>query len=66
MGVKASIYKLFYEMKKSGKSILLISEELPELIGLCDRVLIMKDGEITCEKLRTENLTEHMLIEYMI
>ena len=66
VGVKASIYKLFYEMKKAGKSILLISEELPELIGLCDRVLIMKDGEITCQKLRTENLTEHMLIEYMI
>lgn len=66
VGVKASIYKLFYEMKKAGKSILLISEELPELIGLCDRVLIMKDGEITCQKLRTENLTEHLLIEYMI
>ena len=52
--------------KKAGKSILLISEELQELIGMCDRILILKDGEVTCEKFRTENVTEHMLIDYMI
>ena len=66
IGVKAAMYKLFYEMKKAGKSILLISEELQELIGMCDRILILKDGEITCEKLRSERLTEHSLIDYMI
>lgn len=66
VGVKASMYKLFYEMKKAGKSIILISEELPELIGLCDRVLIMKDGEITHEALRADGLSEHGLIDYMI
>ena len=66
IGVKASMYKLIYEMKKAGKSIVLISEELPELIGMSDRVVIMKDGEITCEVLRTEGLNEHKLIEHMI
>ncbi len=66
VGVKASMYKLFYDMKMAGKSILLISEELPELIGLCDRVLIMKDGKITHEGMRSEALTEHALIDYMI
>ena len=66
VGVKASMYKLFYEMKKSGKSIILISEELQELIGLCDRVLIMKDGQVTHEAHRSEGLTEHGLIDYMI
>ena len=66
VGVKASMYKLFYEMKKSDKAIILISEELPELIGLCDRVIIMKDGRISQEAFRTEGLTEHGLIDYMI
>lgn len=66
VGVKASMYKLFYEMKKSDKAIILISEELPELIGLCDRVIIMKDGRISHEAFRTEGLTEHGLIDYMI
>lgn len=66
VGVKASMYKLFTEMKKSGKAILLISEELQELIGMCDRILIMKDGEVTREVMRTENPTENSLIDYMI
>jgi ribose transport system ATP-binding protein len=53
-------------MKKSGKAILLISEELQELIGMCDRILIMKDGEVTREVMRKENPTENSLIDYMI
>ncbi len=66
VGVKAAMYKLMYEMKKAGKSIVLISEELSELIGMSDRVLIMKDGKVTAERLRTEGLSEHDLINYMI
>ena len=53
-------------MKKEGRSILLISEELPELIGMSDRILIMKDGQVVHETLRSENPPEHDLIEYMI
>lgn len=66
MGVKAAMYKLIYEMKLAGKSILLISEELQELIGMCDRIIMMKNGEVTCEQMRRDDLTEHMLIDYMI
>ncbi len=66
VGVKASMYKLFTEMKRAGKSILLISEELQELIGMCDRILIMKDGQVTREVMRAENPTESSLIDYMI
>lgn len=66
VGVKASMYKLFTEMKKSGKAILLISEELQEIIGMCDRILIMKDGQVTREVMRAENPTESSLIDYMI
>lgn len=66
IGVKAAMYKLIYEMKKSGKSILLISEELPELIGMSDRIIIMKDGEISAEIHRSEGFSEHKLINAML
>jgi ribose transport system ATP-binding protein len=65
VGVKAAMYKLIYEMKKAGKSIILISEELPELIGMSDRILIMRNGDISCEVRRTNKPTESILIEYM-
>ena len=66
IGVKPSIYQLIYKIKTDGRSILIISEELPELIGMSDRILIMKDGQVVHETLRSENPTEHDLIEYMI
>ena len=66
IGVKAAMYQLIYRMKKEGRSILLISEELPELIGMSDRILIMKDGQVVHEALRSENPTEHDLINYII
>ena len=66
IGVKASMYQLINRLKKQGRSILLISEELQELIGMSDRILIMKDGEVVHEVMRNENPTENDLIEYMI
>lgn len=66
VGVKASMYKLMYDLKMKGKSIILISEELQELIGMSDRIVMMKDGVITTQKLRSEGLSEHDLIDYMI
>lgn len=66
VGVKASMYRLMYEMKKAGKSILLISEELPELIGMSDRILIMKKGAVVREVLRSDRCGEQKLIEAMI
>lgn len=66
VGVKQSMYQLIIDLKKQGKSFLLISEELSELIGLSDRILIMKDGEITKEFSRHSELTESHIINYMI
>ncbi len=66
VGVKASMYQLMYQLKKEGKAILMISEELPELIGMSDRILIMKDGQITKEFLRGPEATEQNIINYMI
>ncbi len=66
IGVKQAMYQLMVKLKNEGKSILMISEELPELIGMSDRVLIMKDGEITAEFERNETLSDAQIIEYMI
>lgn len=66
VGVKADMYKLMMELKQQGKSIIMISEELLELIGMSDRILIMKDGAISKEFKRSKQLTESDIIEYMI
>lgn len=66
IGVKASMYKLIYDMKKAGKSIILISEELPELCGMSDRLIIMRNGEISGEVLRSDGFDNNELINYMI
>jgi ribose transport system ATP-binding protein len=66
IGAKAAIMKVILSLKEQGKAILLISEELAELIGLCDRVLIMKSGKISGSFERSTDLSENMLIHYMI
>ena len=64
--VKQDIYQLMDRMRKSGKSIILISEELMELIGMSDRIIIMKDGRMSNELLRDPNMDENSLIASMV
>jgi ribose transport system ATP-binding protein len=66
IGVKAAMYHLMEELKAQGHSILMISEELTELIGMSDRLLILKDGRINGELRRDEIFDENKIIEYMI
>ena len=66
VGVKSYIYQMMLQAKKDGVSILVISDELPELIGMCDRLLIMKDGKVVGEVRRSEIMTEEKLIEVML
>jgi ribose transport system ATP-binding protein len=66
IGVKQAMYRLMVQLKSEGKTILMISEELPELIGMSDRILIMKDGEITKEFERSKELSDADIIQYMI
>ena len=49
VGAKYEIYILMNELTKSGKSIIMISSDLPEIIGMSDRVLVMWEGRITGE-----------------
>lgn len=66
IGVKQAMYQLIYQMKKEGKSIVMISEELSELIGMCDRLIIMKDGRQAGEFMRSEGLRDDQIINCMI
>lgn len=66
IGVKKDIYELLDELRKQGKAILMISEELPELIGMSDRILVLKRGEISGEFMRDQTLAEADLINCMI
>ncbi|MCD8084468.1 MAG: sugar ABC transporter ATP-binding protein, partial [Clostridiales bacterium] len=59
-------YDLMDRMRKEGKSILMISEEIMELLGMSDRIIIMRDGEVSGEFLRSPELSDEKLIEKMV
>lgn len=66
IGVKAAMYELMDKMVLAGKSIILIGEEMVEVMGMSDRILVMKDGTINGEIMRSKDVTENDILEYMI
>lgn len=66
IGVKQAMYQLITDMKHEGKAILMISEELAELIGMSDRLLVMKDFKVAKTFTRSKELRETDIIGYMI
>ncbi len=54
IGVKAEFYDMIGKLAESGRAILLISSELPELLALCDRILVMSEGQLTADIKREE------------
>lgn len=65
IGSKEEIYKLMVELARQGKYILIVSSDMPELIAMCDRVLVMRQGEIVGE-IGREALTEEAVLSYSI
>ncbi len=49
VNTKASVHRLMHELADEGLAILMISSELPEILGMSDRILVMHEGEITAE-----------------
>ena len=47
VGAKDEIYKLLHDMVSSGKSVIMISSDLPEILRMSDNIVVMSDGEIT-------------------
>ncbi|MEV6969184.1 multiple monosaccharide ABC transporter ATP-binding protein [Hamadaea sp. NPDC051192] len=64
VGAKYEIYSIINQMADQGKAVLVISSELPELLGVCDRVYAMSAGRITGEVARAE-ATPERLMQYM-
>lgn len=62
VGAKAEIHNLLRELARSGIGIILISSEMPEIIGMCDRVLVMREGRITGE-LSGHQITEENIMQ---
>ncbi len=63
VGAKYEIYKLMVSLVKEGKTLIMISSELPELIGMCDRMYVMAKGEITGE-LQRDEFTQETIMKY--
>ncbi|MCT4509309.1 MAG: sugar ABC transporter ATP-binding protein [Tepidibacter sp.] len=61
VGAKSEFYRFICEIAKVGMSVILVSSELPEIIGLSHRILVMKSGEITGEILK-EDATEDRIL----
>ncbi|GHU68309.1 ribose import ATP-binding protein RbsA [Clostridia bacterium] len=61
VGAKVEIYKLLNNLVMQGKSVLMISSDMPELIGMCDRIYVMHEGKIKGELNRDEFSSEKIL-----
>jgi ABC-type sugar transport system ATPase subunit len=62
MGAKADIFELIGEMASNGKAVIMISSYLPELMNMCDRIVVMRDGCIAGELTR-ESFSEERIVE---
>lgn len=63
VGAKFEIYKLMTEMAKEGKGVIMVSSELPELIGMCDRIYVMCQGRIEGE-LQKEEFSQEAIMKF--
>jgi inositol transport system ATP-binding protein len=64
VGAKYEIYKLMSEIVKDGKKgIIMISSEMPELLGMCDRIYVMSRGRITAE-LQRKDFSQELIMQY--
>jgi ABC-type sugar transport system ATPase subunit len=61
IGAKAEIYKLLEDLVAEGKSIIIVSSELPEVIGMCDRIIVMRKGKIVSTVKREEFSENHII-----
>ena len=61
VGAKFEIYTLLCKLAEEKKAVVMISSDLPELLGICDRILVMSDGQVTGELDRAEATQERVM-----
>lgn len=65
VGAKYEIYSIINDLAKSGKAIIFISSEMPEIIGMCDRVYVLNEGEIVGE-LTKDEISQEKIMKHII
>jgi len=65
VGSKAEIYQIMADLADQGVAILMISSELPEVLGMSDRVMVMREGRIVKE-LSREQASEEVVMQYAV
>jgi inositol transport system ATP-binding protein len=63
VGAKSEFYNIIFELAQQGKAIIVVSSEMAEILGLCDRVLVMHEGHISGE-LSREDATQEKIMQY--
>ena len=66
VGAKFEIYQIIHTLANQGKAIIMISSELPEILGLSDRILVMHEGRITGEIQDVKRATQEQVMQYAI
>ncbi len=61
VGAKAAIYEIMGELAQQGYAIIMISSEMPEILGMCDRIVVMCEGRVTGELSRAQATQEKIL-----
>ena len=61
VGAKYELYVAIKELAKAGVTIVMVSSELPEILGMADRILVMKGGRMTGELSREEATQEKIM-----
>jgi methyl-galactoside transport system ATP-binding protein/inositol transport system ATP-binding protein len=64
VGTKAEIHKLISELAGQCKSIVMVSSELPEILGMSDRIIVLNEGRLTGVLENTKNLTQEEVMQY--
>lgn len=62
VGAKSEIHKIICDMAKSGKAIIVISSEMPEIIGISTRVLVISNGRLSAELTKEEDFTQETIM----
>ena len=62
VGAKAAIYVIMGELARQGYAIVMVSSEMPEILGMCDKIIVMCEGKVTGELKRGE-ATQEMILE---
>ncbi|ASR34960.1 sugar ABC transporter ATP-binding protein [Prauserella marina] len=65
VGARAELYRLIHELAESGVAIVLVSSEIPEVLGLSDRVLVLRDGKVLADR-RASELSEAGVLDMVM